>query len=72
MQTVCDYVPFVNVTAQDLDGPQNSWPFSFSIIDKPAGMAERWKIVRREGKQKSLDYIFKYIFIFNLYLNIYI
>lgn len=48
VQTVCDNVLFVNVTAQDLDGPQNSWPFSFSVIDKPAGMAERWKIVRRE------------------------
>lgn len=55
VQTVCDYVPFVNVTAQDLDGPQNSWPFSFSVIDKPAGMAERWKIVRREDTSVLLQ-----------------
>ena len=51
VQMVCDDVQYVNVTAEDLDGPQNSWPFSFSVIDKPAGMAERWKIVSRESKQ---------------------
>ncbi|XP_057554253.1 desmoglein-2 isoform X2 [Hippopotamus amphibius kiboko] len=55
VQTVCDDVQYVNVTAQDLDGPQNSWPFSFSVIDKPAGMAERWKIARRESTSVLLQ-----------------
>uniref|UniRef100_A0A8D1ZA43 Desmoglein 2 n=1 Tax=Sus scrofa TaxID=9823 RepID=A0A8D1ZA43_PIG len=48
VQMICDDAKYVNVTAVDLDGPQNSAPFSFSIIDKPAGMAERWKIVHQE------------------------
>lgn len=52
VQMICDDAKYVNVTAVDLDGPQNSAPFSFSIIDKPAGMAERWKIVHQESKQK--------------------
>ncbi|XP_036679583.1 desmoglein-2 [Balaenoptera musculus] len=55
VQTVCDDVQYVNVTAEDLDGPQNSWPFSFSVIDKPAGMAERWKIVSRESTSVLLQ-----------------
>uniref|UniRef100_A0A8D1P2G2 Cadherin domain-containing protein n=1 Tax=Sus scrofa TaxID=9823 RepID=A0A8D1P2G2_PIG len=55
VQMICDDAKYVNVTAVDLDGPQNSAPFSFSIIDKPAGMAERWKIVHQESTSVLLQ-----------------
>ncbi|KAF5919155.1 hypothetical protein HPG69_003793, partial [Diceros bicornis minor] len=55
VQTVCDDVQHVNVTAEDLDGYPYSGPFSFSIIDKPAGMAERWKIVHQESTSVLLQ-----------------
>uniref|UniRef100_A0A8D0UGA9 Cadherin domain-containing protein n=1 Tax=Sus scrofa TaxID=9823 RepID=A0A8D0UGA9_PIG len=55
VQMICDDTKYVNVTAVDLDGPQNSAPFSFSIIDKPAGMAERWKIVHQESTSVLLQ-----------------
>ncbi|XP_052597564.1 desmoglein-2 [Peromyscus californicus insignis] len=48
VQRICDDAPYVNVTAEDLDGPQNSGPFRFSIIDKPSGTAEKWKIIHQE------------------------
>ncbi|XP_044921421.1 desmoglein-2 [Mustela putorius furo] len=56
VQTVCDNVPYVNVTAEDLDGSQNSGPFSFSIIDKLAGMAEEWQIVHQESTSVLLQH----------------
>ncbi|XP_041618245.1 desmoglein-2 isoform X1 [Vulpes lagopus] len=55
VQNICDDVQYVNVTAEDLDGPQNSGPFSFSIIDKPAGMAEKWQIVHQESTSVLLQ-----------------
>ncbi|XP_064337596.1 desmoglein-2 [Camelus dromedarius] len=55
VRSVCDDTQYVNVTAEDLDGPQNSWPFSFSVIDKPAGMAEKWRIVRQESTSALLQ-----------------
>ncbi|XP_006899628.1 PREDICTED: desmoglein-2 [Elephantulus edwardii] len=55
VQTVCDDAPYVNVTAEDLDGPHNSGPFSFSIIDVPPGMAEKWKIIQQEGTSVLLQ-----------------
>uniref|UniRef100_A0A673U421 Desmoglein 2 n=2 Tax=Suricata suricatta TaxID=37032 RepID=A0A673U421_SURSU len=55
VQSICEDVPYVNVTAEDLDGHQNSEPFSFSIIDTPAGMAEKWQIVRQESTSVLLQ-----------------
>ncbi|KAF3829877.1 hypothetical protein GH733_001828 [Mirounga leonina] len=55
VQTLCDDVQYVNVTAEDLDGPPYSEPFSFSIIDKPAGMAEKWQIVHQESTSVLLQ-----------------
>ncbi|ELW64618.1 Desmoglein-2 [Tupaia chinensis] len=55
VQNICDDVQYVNVTAKDPDGPQNSGPFSFSIIDKPPGMAEEWKIVHQESTSVLLQ-----------------
>uniref|UniRef100_G3UAT3 Desmoglein 2 n=1 Tax=Loxodonta africana TaxID=9785 RepID=G3UAT3_LOXAF len=55
VQSVCDETPYVNVTAEDLDGHQNSEPFSFSVIDEPPGMAEKWKIVQRKGTSVLLQ-----------------
>ncbi|XP_036881131.2 desmoglein-2 [Manis javanica] len=49
VQNVCEDAQYVNVTAEDLDGGQNSAPFGFSLVDKPAGMAEKWKIVHQES-----------------------
>ncbi|XP_070277327.1 desmoglein-2 isoform X1 [Myotis yumanensis] len=52
---VCDDVQYVNVTARDLDGYPNSDPFTFVIIDKPAGIAEEWKIVHKESTSVLLQ-----------------
>lgn len=55
VQNICDDVQYVNVTAQDLDGPKYSEPFSFFIIDKPPGMAEKWKIIHHESTSVLLQ-----------------
>ncbi|XP_060233621.1 desmoglein-2 [Meriones unguiculatus] len=55
VQSVCEDAPYVNVTAQDLDGPQNSGPFSFSIIDQPPGTAQKWKITHQESTSVLLQ-----------------
>ncbi|XP_053427643.1 desmoglein-2 [Nycticebus coucang] len=55
VQNVCNDLQYVNVTAEDLDGFPNSEPFRFSIIDKPPGMAEKWKIVRQESTSVLLQ-----------------
>ncbi|XP_058532888.1 desmoglein-2 [Ochotona princeps] len=55
VQTVCDYVEFVNVTAVDLDGHLNSDPFTFSIVDTPPGMAERWRIAQQASTSVLLQ-----------------
>ncbi|XP_051019116.1 desmoglein-2 [Acomys russatus] len=55
VRSICEDAPYVNVTAQDLDGPQNSGPFSFSIIDQPPGTANKWKITHRESTSVLLQ-----------------
>ncbi|KAG8516767.1 Desmoglein-2, partial [Galemys pyrenaicus] len=55
VQNICDDTQYVNVTAVDLDGPQYSAPFSFSVIDKPPGIAEQWKIVHYESTSVLLQ-----------------
>lgn len=50
VRSVCADAPYVNVTAEDLDGPRNSGPFTFSIIDQPPGTAQKWKITHQESK----------------------
>ncbi|XP_058548415.1 LOW QUALITY PROTEIN: desmoglein-2 [Neofelis nebulosa] len=55
VQSICEDVQYVNVTAEDLDGHRNSEPFSFSIIDNPAGMAEKWQIVHQESTSVLLQ-----------------
>ncbi|KAL1773744.1 desmoglein-2 [Sigmodon hispidus] len=55
VQRICEDAPYVNVTAKDLDGPRNSGPFSFSIIDKPSGTAGKWKIIHQESTSVLLQ-----------------
>ncbi|XP_004703134.1 desmoglein-2 [Echinops telfairi] len=55
VRSVCYDAPYVNVTAQDRDGHPNSGPFTFSVIDKPPGMAEKWKIVQQESTSVLLQ-----------------
>ncbi|XP_029402865.1 desmoglein-2 [Mus pahari] len=55
VRSVCEDEPYVNVTAEDLDGPQNSGPFSFSIIDQPPGTAQKWKITHQESTSVLLQ-----------------
>ncbi|XP_037661499.1 desmoglein-2 [Choloepus didactylus] len=55
VQTVCHDAPYVNVTAEDLDGFPNSEPFTFSVIDRPPGMADKWKILHKESKSVLLQ-----------------
>lgn len=55
VQNICDDAQYVNVTAEDLDGYPNSDPFTFVIVDKPAGMAEKWKVVHKESTSVLLQ-----------------
>ncbi|XP_052011710.1 desmoglein-2 [Apodemus sylvaticus] len=55
VRSVCENEPYVNVTAEDLDGPRNSGPFSFSIIDQPPGTAQKWKITHQESTSVLLQ-----------------
>ncbi|XP_004470294.1 desmoglein-2 [Dasypus novemcinctus] len=55
VQVVCHDAPYVNVTAKDLDGPQNGEPFMFSVIDKPPGMVNNWKILHQESTSVLLQ-----------------
>ncbi|KAM9633651.1 desmoglein-2 [Trichechus inunguis] len=55
VQSVCEETPYVNITAEDLDGYQNSEPFSFSVVDEPHGMAEEWKIVQQKSTSVLLQ-----------------
>uniref|UniRef100_A0A7M4FA09 Desmoglein 2 n=1 Tax=Crocodylus porosus TaxID=8502 RepID=A0A7M4FA09_CROPO len=43
-QTVCSDIKFINVTAVDRDAYPNSSPFTFSVIDEPKGMINKWVI----------------------------
>ncbi|XP_014462265.2 desmoglein-2 isoform X1 [Alligator mississippiensis] len=43
-QTVCSNIQFINVTAVDRDAYPNSSPFTFSVIDEPEGMVNKWVI----------------------------
>uniref|UniRef100_A0A8C3SMF4 Desmoglein 2 n=1 Tax=Chelydra serpentina TaxID=8475 RepID=A0A8C3SMF4_CHESE len=43
-QTVCSDVKFFSFTAEDRDAYPNSAPFTFTVIDEPEGMAEKWVI----------------------------
>ncbi|KFQ35800.1 Desmoglein-2, partial [Merops nubicus] len=54
VQTVCSDAKLINVTANDLDGYPNSDPFSFTVIDEPEGMAEKWIIASRNGTSIQL------------------
>uniref|UniRef100_K9J3J6 Putative cadherin egf lag seven-pass g-type receptor n=1 Tax=Desmodus rotundus TaxID=9430 RepID=K9J3J6_DESRO len=55
VQNVCEDEQYVNVTAKDLDGYPYSDPLTFVVVDHPAGMAEKWKIVHREGTSVLLQ-----------------
>nr|XP_048696483.1 desmoglein-2 [Caretta caretta] len=43
-QTVCSDAKFFSFTAEDRDAYPNSAPFSFTVIDEPEGMANKWVI----------------------------
>ncbi|NXC10276.1 DSG2 protein, partial [Orthonyx spaldingii] len=55
VQTVCSDAKLVDVTARDLDGYPNSYPFSFTVIDEPEGTAEKWIIV--SGNDTSIQLV---------------
>lgn len=55
VQNICDDQQYVNVTAEDLDGYPNSDPFTFVIVDKPTGMAKKWKVVHKESTSVLLQ-----------------
>ncbi|OWK57085.1 Desmoglein-2 [Lonchura striata] len=54
VRTVCSDAKLVDVTAYDLDGYPNSYPFSFTVIDEPEGTAAKWIIASGNG-YKSPD-----------------
>ncbi|XP_058276744.1 desmoglein-2 isoform X2 [Hirundo rustica] len=55
VQTVCSDAKLVDVTARDLDGYPNSYPFSFTVIDEPEGTAEKWIIA--SGNDTSIQLV---------------
>ncbi|NXB64861.1 DSG2 protein, partial [Struthidea cinerea] len=55
VQTVCSDAKLVDVTARDLDGYPNSYPFSFTVIDEPEGTAEKWIIA--SGNDTSVQLV---------------
>ncbi|NXO90665.1 DSG2 protein, partial [Certhia brachydactyla] len=55
VQTVCSDAKLVDVTAHDLDGYPNSYPFSFTVIDEPEGTAEKWIIA--SGNDTSIQLV---------------
>ncbi|XP_054439472.1 desmoglein-2 [Pteronotus mesoamericanus] len=55
VQNICEDQEYVNVTAKDLDGYPYSDPLTFIVVDSPPGMAEKWKIVRRESTSVLLQ-----------------
>ncbi|NXB34144.1 DSG2 protein, partial [Eulacestoma nigropectus] len=55
VQTVCSDAKLVDVTARDLDGYPNSYPFSFTVIDEPKGTAEKWIIA--SGNDTSVQLV---------------
>ncbi|NWW78204.1 DSG2 protein, partial [Climacteris rufus] len=55
LQTVCSDAKLVDVTASDLDGYPNSYPFSFTVIDEPEGTAEKWIIA--SGNDTSIQLV---------------
>uniref|UniRef100_A0A8C5T8S8 Desmoglein 2 n=1 Tax=Malurus cyaneus samueli TaxID=2593467 RepID=A0A8C5T8S8_9PASS len=55
VQTVCSDAKLVDVTASDLDGYPYSYPFSFTVLDKPEGTAEKWIIA--SGNDTSVQLV---------------
>nr|KAF6471148.1 desmoglein 2 [Molossus molossus] len=55
VQNICDDVKSVNVTAEDRDGYPYSGPFTFVIVDEPAGTADRWEIAHKESTSVLLQ-----------------
>ncbi|RLW13326.1 hypothetical protein DV515_00000226 [Chloebia gouldiae] len=55
VRTVCSGAKLVDVTAYDLDGYPNSYPFSFTVIDEPEGTAAKWKIA--SGNDTSIELV---------------
>ncbi|XP_072184828.1 desmoglein-2 [Excalfactoria chinensis] len=54
VRTVCSDATFVDVTANDIDSYPNSAPYSFSVINKPEGMARNWIIASRNATSVRL------------------
>ncbi|XP_068046078.1 desmoglein-2 isoform X2 [Anomalospiza imberbis] len=55
VRTVCSDAKLVDVTAHDLDGYPNSYPFSFTVIDEPEGTAAKWIIA--SGNDTSIQLV---------------
>ncbi|XP_040289294.1 desmoglein-2 isoform X2 [Bufo bufo] len=53
-QTVCNNVPFINLTAMDPDGFPNGAPLKFTIVDEPAGSAKMWSIGKTDDVSAQL------------------
>ncbi|XP_062986740.1 desmoglein-2 [Elgaria multicarinata webbii] len=47
--TVCTDAKYINITAEDRDAHPNGGPFTFSIIDEPERMSDRWIIGQQDG-----------------------
>lgn len=53
-QTICEDVPYINITATDRDDDPYAGPFSFKIVDEPQGTAEIWKVGETYGTSMQL------------------
>ncbi|XP_078543504.1 desmoglein-2 [Lissotriton helveticus] len=53
-QTICDNAPFINITAADPDAYPNGAPFTFTVLDEPAGTASNWAIASTNATSVQL------------------
>ncbi|XP_054840704.1 desmoglein-2 isoform X2 [Eublepharis macularius] len=52
--TICSDAKFTNITVEDEDAHPNSGPFTFSIIDEPERMSDKWVIGQVDGSRAQL------------------
>ncbi|XP_061453800.1 desmoglein-2 [Rhineura floridana] len=53
-QNVCTDAKFINITVEDRDAHPNGGPFTFTIIDGPERMSDKWIIGRVDGSRAQL------------------
>ncbi|XP_034981255.2 desmoglein-2 [Zootoca vivipara] len=53
-QTICTHAKFVNISVTNRGGYLNRGPFTFTIIDEPERVSDKWRIIRVDGSRVQL------------------